>query len=131
MIKQIEKNEIFEHIINQHDVYCADLNQVTLAWANDMTVDDIMKRLQSGCKFFIDEKERATAFSGHELKRVDIMKFHQKLHDENITKTELSNLSGVNINTVLNMSKGSRPRRSTLERLCKVLKCTPEDLLEE
>ena len=39
MIKQIEKSEVFENIKNEHDVYCVDLNEVTIKWANEMTVD--------------------------------------------------------------------------------------------
>lgn len=131
MIKQIEKNEIFNHIMNDHDVYCVDLNNVEIKWANEMTIDGIKEKIANGYQFIIDEKTRAVGFSGHEMKRIDINKFHQKLHDENITKTELANLSGVNINTIWNISKGSRPRQKTLDKVCKVLKCSAEDLLEE
>ena len=131
MIKQIEKNEVFENILNEHDVYCVGLNEVTIKWANEMTVDAIVERLKNGCKFITDEKERVTGFTGRELRRIDPMKFYQKLHDDNINKAELARLSGVNPNTITQIAKGSRPRKETLEKICKVLKCSADDLLEE
>lgn len=131
MIKQVTNNEVFENIINDHDVYCIDLNAIEIKWANEMTVDAIKDKMNSGWQFVIDEKTRATGFGGIELKRIDISKFHQKLHDENITKTELAKLSGVTPNTITQAAKGSRPRKTTLERICKVLKCSAEDILED
>lgn len=131
MIKQIEKNEIFENILNDHDVYCVDLNNIDIKWANEMTIDGIKEKIAEGYRFIIDEKERVQGFTGKEIHKVDVGKFHQKLHDDNITKTQLAKLSGVNINTITLMSKGSRPRKETLEKVCKVLKCAAEDILND
>ena len=131
MIKQVTNNKVFENIINDHDVYCIDLNNIEIKWANEMTVDAIKEKMNSGWQFIIDEKTTATGFDGIELKRIDVSKFHQKLHDENITKTELAKLSGVTPNTISRAARGSRQRKATLERICNALKCSAEDILED
>lgn len=131
MIKQIEKNEIFENILNDHDVYCIDLNNIEIKWANEMTIDCIKEKIANGYRFIIDEKERVQGFTGKEIRKVNVEKFYEKLHDENITKAELARLSGVNPNTISLMGKGSRPRKDTLEKVCKILKCAAEDILND
>ena len=57
-------------------------------------------------------------------------KLWKLLIDKNMTKSELRELVGMGQGTLAKLSKGGNVTTDVLERICKVLKCEVEDIVE-
>lgn len=125
MLEQIKKNEVVENIMAGHTVYVVE----QIVNVNNMSLGDIAG-LPSDSVFLL-EKKRAIA-TNLETKFVDTTKFTKMLHDKNIFQSELAKLSGVSTFTIQNLVyHRSKPQKTTLKKICDVLKCEPRDILED
>ena len=62
--------------------------------------------------------------------KVSYDKFFKLLIDKKMKKGELCEKAGVNINTVSRMAKGQNISVETLTKICAVLDCTINDIME-
>lgn len=129
MIKEIKKNEIFDRVCNGQDVFAVDLNAVSIVWVNDMTIEQIMQYAKEGATFIINENNPVVRFDGKTIRKVDAKKFMQMLHDLNMSQNDLRNLAGISSTTIVSLKQGSTPQKKTLDKICAVLHCDPEDIL--
>ena len=61
---------------------------------------------------------------------VSYNKLWKMLIDKNISKTELTHLSGITTNAMAKLGKNEDVRVKTLERLCTSLDCKLDDIVE-
>lgn len=52
------------------------------------------------------------------------------LIDKNLNKTDLHNITGLSQSTIAKLTKGENVNTDVLERICKVLHCNIEDIVE-
>ena len=61
---------------------------------------------------------------------IDYSKLWKLLIDKSITKTELSALTGISSRVIAKLSKNQTVTTDTLARICEVLQCNIEDIME-
>lgn len=54
----------------------------------------------------------------------------KQLIDKNMMKTEFAKVVGISSNLLANMGKNEYISMKNLEKICKVLECTPNDIIE-
>ncbi len=52
------------------------------------------------------------------------------LIDKNINKTELTHMAGISTNAMAKLGKDEDVKVSTLEKICKAMKCDIQDIME-
>ena len=125
MLEQIKKNEVVENIMAGHNVFVV---KETVN-VNDMSLGEIAN-LPSDTVFLLAKKKLIRSTT--ENKFVDTRKFTRMLHDRNIFQTELAKLAGVNSVTISALIyHKNKPRVDTLKKICDVLKCEPNEILED
>ena len=120
-MKQIEKSEVFNEILNGNDVYIVK----DMEWVNAMATGDIVN-LPSGSVFLVEQKVVQRNV------KLDIVKLTNKMHDENMSQQDLAKIAGISQPQVNRYIHGHvQPRKEALERLCKALKCEKWEILDD
>lgn len=131
MYNQINKDQIFQSIIANKDVFIIRPEEEKCTWINPLTVNDIMLLVKEDSLIVVKEDKKSYT-TDSSIKFIDPAKFTDRMHKENIRSKELASLSGVSDWSISKyVHHKNKPRRDTLERICKVLKCNPEDILED
>lgn len=120
-MKQIEKSEVFNEILNGNDVYIVK----DMEWVNALATGDIVN-LPSGSVFLVDAKPKVVQ------RKLDIVKLTNKMHDENMSQQDLAKIAGISQPQVNRYIHGhAQPRTEALERICKALKCEKWEILDD
>ena len=61
---------------------------------------------------------------------VSYNKLWKMLIDKNISKTELTHLAGITTNAMAKLGRNESVPLETLEKICVVLECTLDDIIE-
>lgn len=122
-MKQIEKSEVFNEILNGNDVYIVK----DMEWINAMATGDIVN-LPSGSVFLVDAKPKVVQRNV----KLDIVKLTDKMHDENMSQHDLAKIAGISQPQINKYVRGHcQPRAEALEKICKALKCEEWELMRD
>lgn len=61
---------------------------------------------------------------------VSYQKLWKKMSDHNLSKTELTHLAGISTNAMAKLGRNEDVRVNILEKLCRALQCSFDDLVE-
>lgn len=120
-MKQIEKSEVFNQILEGNDVFIVK----EMEWVNAMATGDIVN-LPSGSVFLVDIKPKIVQ------RKIDIVKLTNKMHDENMSQKDLAKIAGISQPQINKYIRGhSQPRKEAIDRICKALNCERWEILDD